>query len=227
MTEKVVAITGAYKGLGAAISELLAKKGYKLVLGGKNKKELDTFAQKLNKLTNVIGVILNVRKKSDCKNFIQTAFEKFGHLDILINNAGFLGKKCSIEDLSEDELKNSFETNLYGPVFLSQEAVKLMKRQESGYILNIGSTSAIDYSSSNLAYGSSKSALIGFTGIRNELKETGIRVSVFNPGGMKTVLFRNQPGRKTDNYMDPKYAAQKIVDILESDSDEWNIVLKK
>ncbi|MFH1977969.1 MAG: SDR family oxidoreductase [Candidatus Aenigmatarchaeota archaeon] len=223
---KVVAITGAYKGLGLALAELFANKGYKLVLGGKDEEQLKKSAEKL-KQTEVVVVKMDVVKRKDCEKFVNTAEEKFGRLDILINNAGVL-KNGSIEEVTEDDIKHTFEVNTFGPIYCSQAAIKIMKKQGSGYILNIGSTSAVDYKSSHIAYGSSKAGLIGFTGcLKTELEGTGIRVSIFSPGGIKTDLHRLYPDRDKSKYMDPKFVADKILEHIENPSAEWHVTLRR
>jgi short-subunit dehydrogenase len=224
---KVAAITGAYGGLGAALSELLAKKVYILVLGGLNEKKLREFTDKIQKITTVEPVVMDVRKKESCNAFIAQAVKRFGKLDLLINNAG-RWTRAAIEEVTEKEIRDIFETNIFGPIYLAQAAVKIMKQQRFGHILNVGSTSALDYKTAHIAYGSSKAALIGFTGcLRTELQGTGIRVTCFNPGGMKTNLFRDQPLPNLEEFMDPKFVAEKIVEHLESNSDEWNVVLRR
>ena len=226
--KKVAAITGAYSGLGAALSELLAKKGYALVLGGRDKEKLQQFTEKMKKITEVEAVQMDVRKKDDCSKFIQEGVKRFQRLDILINNAGILYTLTPLEEITEEELLDTYRVNVFGPIYCAQAAVKIMKKQSSGHIVNIGSTSALDYKPSHTAYGSSKSALVGFSGsLKTELQGTGIKVTCFNPGGMKTELFRRQPERKTLEFMDPQLVAQKIVEHLESNSEEWLITLRR
>lgn len=224
---KVVAITGAYSGLGESMTRVFAANGYKLVLGGRNKELLEKLIKDIGKYTEVIGVEMDVRIKNDCEKFIQSSIDAFGRIDVLINNAG-VWKMAAIENVTESDVKDMFETNIFGPIYLSQAAVKFMKKQGSGHILNIGSTAGIDYKSSHVAYGASKFALIGFTGcLKTELQGTGIIVSVFSPGGMKTKLFRSNPERVKDDYMDPMFVAQKILEHVENPNDEWSVVLRR
>ncbi len=227
MAKKVAAITGAYSGLGAALSGTLAKRGYKLVLGGRDKAKLEKFADEAKNIAAVETVIMDVRNKKDCEWFINTAVEKFGRIDILINNAG-IWKMANIDEVTEQDIKDMFEINVFGPIYCSQAAIKTMRKQKSGHILNIGSTAAVDYKTSHIAYGSSKSALIGFTGcLRTELEGTGIRVSVFSPGGMKTKLFRSKPERMKEYFMEPNFVAEKILQHIENPNDEWNVTLRR
>lgn len=227
MALKVAAITGAYSGLGAALSKALAERGYKLILGGRNKAELEKFVNEIKNLTDVVPVTMDVKNKKDCEHFINAAVEKFGRLDILINNAG-IWKMANIDEVGERDIKDMFETNIFGPIYCSQAAVRIMKKQRAGHILNIGSTAAVDYKTSHIAYGSSKAALIGFTGcLKTELEGTGIRVSVFSPGGMKTQLFRSKPARMRDDFMDPSFVAAKILRHIENPDDEWHVILRR
>lgn len=227
METKIVAITGCYKGIGAALSRALAKKGYKLILGGRNKTDLDRFTEEMKKITDVIGIVMDVRNKIDCERFINSGVDKFGHLDILINNAG-IWNMASIEEVTEQELKDMFEVNTFGPIYCSQAAIPIMKKQGTGHILNIGATAAIEYKSSHLAYGASKAAIIWLTGyLREELKGSGIRVFVFSPGGTKTEIFRSKPERLREDFMDPNFVAEKIIEHIENPSDEWHIILRR
>jgi len=222
---KVVAITGAYSGLGAALSEALAKKGCKLVLGGREKEKLGIFAEKI---PTAVPVLVDVRKMEDCEHFISESVKKFGRLDIMINNAGILSRFSNIEEVTEEELLDAFRTNLFGTIFCTQAAVRRMKNQGGGTIVNIGSTSAVDYKSSHIAYGTSKCAVVGLTGMLNkELNGTGIRAFCFSPGGMKTHLFRNQPERNTGGYMEPSVVSEKIIECLENPPEDWHIVLRR
>ena len=227
MAAKVAAITGAYSGIGASLSRMLAKKGYRLVLGGRNKEELEKFAKGLRSLTSVETVVMDVRNRKECERFVYKAEEKFGRLDLLVNNAG-IWKIAGIEEVTEQDIKDMFETNVFGPMYCSQAAVKIMKRQGTGHILNIGSTTAVDYRSSHTAYGASKAALVGFTGcLKAELEGTGIRVSVISPGGTKTQLFRSFPERMKDDFMEPDFVAGKIIHHIENPVDEWHVVIRR
>ncbi len=224
---KVVAITGAYKGLGAALSEAFAEKGCKLVLGGRNKEELVDFCNKMKRIAEVLPVVIDVRNKDECEAFVRKAVDEFGRIDILINNAGvwWIG---DIDNVSEEDVATMFETNTFGPLWSTKAALEVMKKQESGCIVNICSTAAVDYKSSHLLYGASKSALLGLTGsLAEDLKDTGIRIIGFCPGGMKTELFRRNPERLRSDFMDPAYVADYLIKFLGSDSKEWLVILRR
>lgn len=227
MSQKVAVITGAYKGLGAALVRALAVRDYKLVLGGRDQKALARFVKEIQTKTDAIGVVIDVQKKKDCERIVEKAVRHFGRLDLLINNAG-VWKPAPIEEVTEEDVRNMFETNVMGPIYCAQAAVAAMRKQGSGHILNIGSTAAVDYKTSHIAYGASKAGLIGFTGcLRTELQGTGIRVSVVSPGGMKTDLFRAGPRPDWLKFMEPEYVAEKILEHIENPTDEWHVIIRR
>jgi len=227
LKDKVVAITGAYKGLGAALSEAFANKGCRLVLGGRNEEELEKFSAAMKKLTDVVSVIIDVRKKEDNEQFVKATIDKFGRLDILINNAGVWWKR-KIDDVTEEDAATMFETNTFGPLWCTKAALEVMKRQDEGCIINIGSVVAVDHKSSHLLYAASKSALLSFTGcLAENLKNSNIRMVCFCPGGMKTNLFRHNPERFDPNFMDTKDVADYLIKFIESDSKDWLVVLRR
>ncbi len=224
---KVVAITGAYSGLGAALSEALAKKGCRLVLGGRNEKSLEAFAEKMKGLTDAVGVKMDVRYLNDCRNLVETAVKNFGRLDIMINNAG-VWDMAPIEDITEEQVKDMFETNTFGMIYCSKFAIKEMKKQGYGMVVNVSSVAGIDFKKNEGIYSASKHAAVGFTGcLAEDLKDSGIRVLCICPGGMKTGLFRNNPERMKPEFMEPSGVAGKIIWHLENQTDEWLIILRR
>ncbi len=227
--QKVAAITGAYGGLGAELSKLLARKGYALVLGGRNAGKLQELIDSLGSTCKAIAVVIDVTNPKDCEKFVNTAVSKFGRLDLLINNAG-TWKKTIFEELTPMEIQDMFVTNAFGPMYCSQVAVKIMKKQNSGHILNIGSTAGVDYMTGNVAYGSAKAALIAFTAcLGKQLNGTGIKVTAFSPGAFKTEIFKHNPEiYETDFYknaMLPEFVAKKVMKHIENPK-KWHVVLQ-
>lgn len=231
----VVAITGAYSGLGAALARRFAERGCGLVLAGRDAEKLDAFAASLN--TEAVCVVADIRRKEDCENIVKAAVDNFGKLDAMINNAGvwWIGK---IDDISEGDVSVMFETNTFGPLWCTKAALAVMQSQGKQHdvqgtsifpcIVNVCSTAAIDFKSSHLLYCASKHALIGLTGcLAEDMKDSGVRVIAFCPGGMKTDLFRKNPERMRDDFMDPDYAAKRLVEFIESGSKEWLFILRR
>lgn len=233
---KVAAITGAYGGLGRELSYLMAEQGYAIVASGRDEVSLAKLIQELKSKTRAEGILADVRKSSECERFIAAAQEKFGRLDVLINNAAVL-KMEPIEDMGEDNLKDIFETNVFGAVFCSKAAARIMKKQKSGCIVNIASRAAVDrYPQMLYAYTASKAALIGFSGcLRNELADSGIDVFVVSPYVIRdTLLYRSVEDRTkaeakqkivASAVMTAKSVAQKILERIEGPGGEWHIIL--
>ncbi|MBI2232325.1 MAG: SDR family oxidoreductase [Candidatus Aenigmarchaeota archaeon] len=223
---KVVAITGAYKGLGAALAEQFAVKGCRLVLGGRNKEKLLEFSKKLS----AVPVVMDVRKWGDCENFVNEAVKHFGKIDIAINNAG-VWDIASFDEMTEQQIKDMTETNLYGVMFCSKFEAMQMSSQGRGLIINIGSTAGIDFKSSHLAYGASKHAVVGFTGALNEelkgKQSENLRALCFCPGGIKTDLFRPKPERVREDFMESEFAASYLIEQIENDNPKWLLILRK
>lgn len=227
MEQKVMVITGAYSGLGAAIAKEALKRGYKLVLGGKDEGKLEAFCNELGDTGDVVGVACDVSQQMDCFTLIDGAVKAFDRVDILINNAGVL-KNSPINKITPDELWDTFEVNVFGAIFCSQAALNVMRKQNSGIILTIGSTTIIDYKVNHISYGASKSAVVGFIGnLRKELEGTDIVACMFSPGGIRTNLFRDTPDKDLSEFMEPSFVAGKILGYIESPIKEWHVVLRR
>jgi meso-butanediol dehydrogenase/(S,S)-butanediol dehydrogenase/diacetyl reductase len=224
---KVAIVTGASKGIGAAISTALAKEGYSLILSDIDKVKLKEFTKETKKLTKCFSIVCDIRKKKNCQKTIDFALKKFGRIDLLVNNAG-IWDSSTIGNLDENTLSNVFQTNVFGTMFMSQVAVKVMKEQKSGHILNIGSTAGVDYKTSLIIYGTSKHAVVGFTGcLREELKDSGIRVSICSPGGTKTDIYNKFPEYDTSKFMETSYVAEKILEHIKNPESEWHCVIRR
>jgi NADP-dependent 3-hydroxy acid dehydrogenase YdfG len=227
MVGKVMVITGAYSGLGAAISRLALVKGYRLVLGGRDEGKLAAFCNELGQPSGVLGVVCDVTQQMDCFNLIDETVKRFGRVDILINNAGML-KSNPIGKVTPDELWDTFETNVFGVIFCTQAALNVMRKHDQGLIINVGSTTITDYKSDHISYGASKSAVLGFTGnLRKELAGTGITACVFSPGGTKTNLFRDMPDKDLRDFMEPDFVAGKLFEYIENPIAEWHHILRR
>jgi len=233
---KVAAITGACGGLGRALSHALAEQGYSLVVGGRSQAALSGLTQDLSAFTKVEGIVLDIRKSSECKKFISAAEEKFGRLDVLINNAGIL-KMEDIEDVEENNLKDIFDTNVFGTIFCTRAAAKIMKKQGSGCIVNIASRAAVDrYPPMLSVYTASKAAVIGFSGcLKNELAHDNIDVFAVSPYFItSTRLYRSVDSHtKADGkqklvlnaVLHPESVAEKILERIENPKGEWHVIL--
>lgn len=172
----------------------------------------------------------DVTKEDDLQCVADDAFLKFGKIDIWINNAGIWMPKEDLEQVNIEKAKKLFKVNVMGTMNGMRSALKHMKPQKSGVIVNIISTTAFDgmNGSSGSMYVASKYALRGLTNtVRDELRDTGVQVVGVYPGGMRTEIFSEQPPANLGEFMSPEEVAQRIVENLESETPEEELILKR
>lgn len=199
--KKVALITGANKGLGLEMARQLAQAGVTVALAARDQQKGEEAAEKLRKEgLDVHFLKLDVTEKKDYAAAAKFLEEKFGRLDILINNAGvsldgFSGVKPSAT--ADDVLRKTFDTNFFAPIGLTQTLLPLLKKSEGGRIVNMSSILGSQtlhsdpkspiYDFKALAYDASKAALNSFTiHLAHELKDTNIKVNSAHPGWVKT-----------------------------------------
>jgi NAD(P)-dependent dehydrogenase (short-subunit alcohol dehydrogenase family) len=175
---KVVLITGGSSGIGKSIGEFLHEKGF-VVYGTSRNPE---------KITNSIFplVALDVRDKQSIVNCVAEVIQKSGRLDIVINNAG-VGITGPIEEIPTEEIRNNFETNLFGPIEVMKAVLPQMREQKSGLIINITSIAGYMGLPYRGIYSASKGALELITeALRMEVKSFGIQITNVAPGDFAT-----------------------------------------
>lgn len=222
LENKVVVITGASRGLGKALARVFARHRAKLVLAARSKDELAHIGKELGALC----VVADVAKEKNVENLAAKTIKKFGGIDIWINNAGVRIRRTPIEKVDIKKIHEMIEINLFGTFYGSREALKQMKRQKNGTIVNILSTSAFEGRPTASAYGSSKMATIGFTKfLRNEVRDAGIKVVSIFPGGLKTNFHQGQVPKDYENFLPPEGVAEKIVENLELDNPKEELTI--
>lgn len=163
--DKVVLVTGSSRGIGRSIAVKFAKEGATVIINYKNNKnEANTIAEIISSYGNdSISIQADVSKEKDVKRMIETIIEKYGHIDILINNAG-IAIDSEFQDRHVQDWKDTLNTNLIGVFLVSKYVGKYMVKQQYGKIINISSTNGIDtiypYS---IDYDASKAGLINMT----------------------------------------------------------------
>lgn len=175
--KKIVLITGASSGIGKAIATYLTNNRYK-VYGTSRTENLE------NELFPLLE--LDVRNQDSISNCISKIIEKEGKIDILINNAG-VGITGPLEEIPMEEVRNNFETNLFGPIALIKEVLPYMRNEKSGLIINITSIAGYMGLPFRSIYSSSKGALELITeSLRMETKQFGIHITNVAPGDFAT-----------------------------------------
>ena len=181
-------VTGASRGIGAAIAERLGKNGAKVALVSRKLEDLDRFAGELAKAgVETTTLAANLGRPDDVRNIVPRVIAKWGGVDILINNAATNPVFGPMTDLAEEGWDKIIDTNLKGPFLLSQAAAKDMMSRGRGAIVNIASTGGLEPSPMLGAYCVSKAAVIMLTKtLAAELGPRGIRVNCIAPGLVET-----------------------------------------
>lgn len=182
-----VLITGGTDGLGKAAAVLLASLGYRVVAAGRSPSKraaLDAFAKSGN--LPLSSIELDVCDDASVKSAVENVFALHGTIDILINNAG-VGYMAAVEELKMEDLKQQFETNLFGVLRVTQAVLPSMRENRRGRILMVSSVAGLVTPPTYGAYSSSKHALEGLSNaLRVELYPFGIEVVLIEPGYIRT-----------------------------------------
>jgi 3-oxoacyl-[acyl-carrier protein] reductase len=189
---KVAAITGGSRGIGYSIAEALLEEGAHVFICGRNESTLREALAALGKNSKaqapgqVDGMPADVGRYDDCRRFVHGAVERFGELDLLINNAA-IGILKPVEQLSPEEWDATLHTNLSSVFYCCHEAIPLMRKHGGGYIFNISSLAGANAFPGGAAYNASKFGLNGFSeALMQEVRYDGIRVSYIMPGSVDT-----------------------------------------
>ena len=187
LKEKVAIITGASSGIGAALAQLLAREGAIVVLAARRVDKLYELAQQI-KSSGGRAVVhpCDVTVKAEAEHLIDQTFGDLKRIDILVNNAG-RGHFSSVEDTTDEMIQSMFKLNVYALWYTVRPALKYMKQQGSGHIINIASMAGKIGFPYNSAYVAAKHACVGFTyALRQELMQTGINATVVCPASALT-----------------------------------------
>jgi len=187
---KTIIVTGASTGIGKSIAQLFLEKGYNVVINSANLQNLEATYKELGHANQLAVVHGDVSRIATGKQLVQTAIERFGSVDVLINNAGIFQPQ-SFLDVEEEDLDRFLNINLKGTYFTSQAAVKQMLQQGEGSIINIG-TVLVDHAIDGFpatAPISSKGGVHAFTRqLAAEFGKNNIRVNAIAPGIIRSPL---------------------------------------
>ncbi|KGX90728.1 3-hydroxybutyrate dehydrogenase [Pontibacillus halophilus JSM 076056 = DSM 19796] len=190
---KIALITGSGQGIGLEIATEFAKAGAKVMLNDINQETLDEAVKSLNDQgLTAEGVICNVAKEDDVKKAIDTTVEKFGRIDIIVNNAG-IQHVAPVEEFPSEKYELILDIMLKGPFYATKHAFPIMKEQGYGRILNMASINGVIGFAGKAGYNSAKHGVIGLTKVTAlEGAEHGITVNAICPGYVDTPLVQNQ-----------------------------------
>ncbi|MDJ1472875.1 oxidoreductase [Xanthocytophaga flava] len=180
---KVWFITGASRGIGAEIVKAALAAGNRVVATGRNADDIKTvFGQS----ENLLALKLDVTKEQDAMNAVQAAVDTFGQIDIVVNNAGY-ALFGAVEELSDEEVKKQFNTNVFGLLNVTRAVLPVMRKQKAGHIFNISSTSGLVGFAASSAYCATKFAVEGISeSLNQEVQPLGIKVTIVEPGAFRS-----------------------------------------
>jgi NAD(P)-dependent dehydrogenase (short-subunit alcohol dehydrogenase family) len=187
LADKVVLITGGSSGFGLETAYLLLEAGAQVAICGRNEERLAAAGEALGGGDNLLARRADVTRAADWSALIGSTVERFGRLDVLVNNAGAGIKVAPLADMDDATIHAVLDTNLTGVILGSREAVKVMAPRGKGLIINVTSACCY-YSWANWSvYTAAKAGLVGFTKcLCKEMLEWGGRASLFIPGAART-----------------------------------------
>lgn len=188
IVNKVVVVTGSSRGIGAEIVRELTKAGYKVILNyNKSEQCAKDVENNLKKQGYTVDIFkADVSKKDEATNLINFALDKYGKIDVLINNAGISQSKLFTE-ITDEDWNDMINSNLNSAFYCTREAAKNMIHNKEGLIINISSIWGITGASMEVHYSTAKAGLIGFTkALAKELGPSNIRVNAIAPGIIDT-----------------------------------------
>jgi NAD(P)-dependent dehydrogenase (short-subunit alcohol dehydrogenase family) len=179
---KVAMITGASQGLGRALALAFAREGAQVVINARSEESICPVAEEAGSLgAEVLALAADVSRSADVERLVGAAMERFGHVDVLVNNAGVLGPRVPIEEYPEDEWRRVIDANLTGPFLVTKAAIPHMP--DGGSIVNVVSGVSVEGRARWGAYSVSKFGVEGLTKIlAAEL------ANAVDPGGMRTEM---------------------------------------
>jgi len=193
LVNKIVIITGGGSGIGKETALLFAKEGARVVVADMNEKAGEETVAEINKNGEGFFVKLDVSNREQVKQMVKITLEKYGKIDVLINNAGIV-QDAFLSKMTEEQWDKVINVNLKGVFNCCQAVVEVMMNQGSGVIINTSSIVGLNGNAGQVNYAATKAGLIGMTKtLAKELGKKGIRVNAVAPGFIATPMTANVP----------------------------------
>lgn len=243
--DKIWFITGCSTGFGRELARYVLARGYKAAVTARNVKDVQDIAAPYPDSSIVIR--LDVTKPEEINEAVALTLQKFGQIDVLVNNAG-IGYFAAIEESEQDEVRRMFEINFWGLAHVTQAILPLMRKQRSGHILNISSIGGLVGFPALGFYNATKFAVTGYSeALAKETAHLGIKVTTIAPSGFRTdwagrsakdsatiiedyastagANHNNVRGYSGKQKGDPVRAAKAMVKVVESDNPPLMLLL--
>jgi len=225
LKNKIVVITGGSKGLGKALAISLIKEGSSVIISSNNKEQLDSTAKEIG----VSAIVADVTKESEVRNLAEKVVADFGKIDIWVNNAGVMYSFPKDLLIDMDKAHNIFDVNFFGVVFGCRTAFKSIANND-GIIMTINSSSGLDATraSNYKLYAASKWAVRGFIqAFIAEHIESKVKNIIVYPGGIKTELYPVDKPNNFNDFMEPSYVSNIIIENLKKENPEEELIIKR
>ncbi len=212
--KRSIVVTGGTRGIGNAIARRFAAEGWSVGISGRTLEGVRSATAAFQKegLT-VEGKSADSRKEDDVRSLIEFFAERFGRLDVLVNNAG-IGQFASVAEMDPKDFRAIVETNLLGVFYGIRFAAPLMKRSGGGFIVNIGSLASVNAFAGGSAYNASKFGLLGLThAAMLDLRPDGIRMAIVMPGSVATD-FQGAESASDSWMLLPEDVSQAVFDLV-------------
>jgi len=188
LQDKVAIVTGAASGMGKAMAMRFAKEGSKVVAVDLNFEGVEAVVKEIEANDGTAQALaVNVSKREDVENMIDTAVETYGTLDILVNNAGIMDRMEPVGDVEDEDWERILAVNTKGVMMAMRQAMPIFLEKEAGVIINTASTGGLNGAHAGATYTASKHAVVGLT--KNTAfmyAEKGIRCNAIAPGAVET-----------------------------------------
>lgn len=215
---KIIVITGGSSGFGLEAARILLEMGSKVVITGRNEERLAEAASSLGDSENLLAVRADACSIDDWRQLIEQTIERFGRIDVLVNNHGAGIKIAPTEEVSDETIDEILDVNIASVIKGSREVIRVMKPQGSGHIINVSSACAHRGWAGWGAYTAAKSGMVGFTRcLHKEMSAWGGKATSFIPGAAVTNFCdaANLPTDWTAGYPTAEDFARTIVQCID------------
>jgi NADP-dependent 3-hydroxy acid dehydrogenase YdfG len=208
---KVVVITGASSGLGAAAARHLAAQGARVALGARRTDRIDALADDITRAGGqALALPTDVTRRADVERLVDAAVQRFGWLDVIVNNAGLMPHSPLVR-LKVEDWERMIDVNIKGVLYGIAAALPHMRRQDSGHIINVSSVAGHKVRAGSTVYAATKHAVrVISEGLRQEVKSWNIRTTIISPGMVNTELPDSITEADVAETMRKSYAAMAV-----------------
>lgn len=213
LTGKVAIVTGSTKGIGLAIAERMINEGMSVAISARTADTVHAVAERLG--DNAVGIPCDVADPDECAGLVNATLDRFGQLDVLVNNAG-LGIFKPISEMSIEEWQLQVNVNLGGVFYLSKAALPHLSSTGDGFIINIGSLASRNTFASGTGYNASKFGLLGMTeALMLDVRHDDVRVSIVMPGSVNTPFNDHETSPERGWKLEADDCALAVMQLLE------------